>query len=84
MSNKLTSPNQSAWLTQNLSRCNAERDKLVKDNARLNSEADLLRESLRRVCDATGCVDVHHLHTIDLIMATDIAIEWVESAKRVL
>jgi hypothetical protein len=84
MPNKLMSPNQAAWLTQSMSRCNAERDKLTADNARLYREADLLRESLRRLCDATGCVDVHHLHTFDLILATEIATEWIESAKRVL
>ena len=75
---------QSAKLAIMLSRCNAERDKLVADNARLHREVDLLREALRRLCDATGCVDVQHLHTLDLIFATDIATEWVDSAKRVL
>ena len=53
--------------------------------ADVSRERDVLAEALRQVISATGTIDAERLYAgADLVIASDIAIEWIDSAKRVL
>lgn len=74
-----------ADMTRALSDANQERHALREQLAHVTRERDVLHEALRCVCDATGVVSSDNLVTgTCAIVGADLAIEWIESAKRVL
>ena len=78
-------PRQAGKMTRVLSIANRERDTLRQQLADVSRERDAIHDALRRVCDATGVVSSDNMVTgTCAIVGADLAIEWIESAKRIL
>lgn len=76
---------QAGKMTRALSDANRERVTLAQQLADVTRERDMLHDALRRVCDSTGVVSSDNMVAGPCaIVGADLAIEWIESAKRVL